>query len=83
MSPWPPSQGRCVDGASGGSATSVYATQFIQHTGGSTLTASYRTPPLVLNPGMQLNLSIETDTNSAGQIVVTGQLTSDPDGGAN
>lgn len=63
--------------------TAAFDFYYIRHTGGFTYTASYRTPPLVLSPGSQLALSAWRDTNSAGQIVVTGQLSSDPDGGAN
>jgi hypothetical protein len=62
--------------------TSLWDLYYIRHTGGSTHSESYRTPPLVLSPGTQLTLTTWSDTNSAGQIVVTGQLTSDPDGGA-
>jgi len=62
--------------------TSLYDLYYIRHTGGSTHAESYRTPPLVLNPGTQLTLTTWSDTNSAGQVVVMGQLTSDPDGGA-
>src|SRR5205823_5049656 len=63
--------------------TALFRMYYIRHTGGSTHQESYRTPPLVLGPGTQLSLTTWSDTNTSGQVVVTGLLTSDYNGSAN
>jgi hypothetical protein len=50
---------------------------YLRQIGGNSVTHNWRASPLVLNGGTSLQLSTFHDTNTAGQIVVTGILAPD------